>query len=93
MTQPNVDKDFFANQSTLTLTAAFQKINFERTMNTVQVRNDDGAVDLEISFNGDTLHDILVAGEALTYEDRRRSAIWVRSSSAIDYRVAAWLRA
>lgn len=94
MTEPNRRLDFFANQDTQALTASFEVLEFQRTMDYVMVVNDDGGTDLEISFDGTTVHGVIAAGDPpMTFPQRRRARIYVRASSAIDYRVFAWLTA
>ena len=95
MTQPNRPLDAFFNQDNNPLSGNYTLLDFTRTMDAHQIVNDDGAVGLEVSYTGGTIHNIIKAGESASYDLRRRNKIFVREDSGarsgISYRLSAWM--
>ena len=57
--------------------------------NTIRVIN-DGANDLEISFDGTLVQGVVQGGETLTYFTRYEAGIAVRGAMATTFRIEAW---
>jgi len=95
MTLPNKPLDKFFNQDSHPLSGNYTLLDFTRTMDGHQIVNDDTVVDLELSYDGGTLHNVIKAGEVGTYDKRRRNKIYVReeggTASGVSYRISSWM--
>jgi hypothetical protein len=61
-----------------------------RAAGTFQISNDGATNNLEISFDGTTVHGVVFPEETRTYRQRYESGIAVRSAAGTDFRVEAW---
>lgn len=83
---------YFADQTILALTGAFQAISFGFTSFNISVFNDDSTQILEYSFNGTLIHGRLKVGEAVSMDYRAQSGIYLRNPGGSGglYRIAIY---
>ena len=81
---------YFADQTTLALTGAFQQLSFGFTSFNITFLN-DSAITIEASFNGTNVHHRFKPAEGMSWDYRAQPSIWLRTTTvAGNYRISAY---
>ena len=81
---------YFADQTTLALTNAFQQLAFGFTSFNITFLN-DSAITIEASFDGVNVHHRFKPAEGMSWDYRARSSIWLRTTTvAGNYRLSVY---
>ncbi len=77
------------------ITAVYTQVDFvsavgEDFVSSGQIISNIGVQSLEFSYDGTNLHGALEKGESITFDDRHRQSVFVRSASGTTVRIWAW---
>lgn len=76
---PPSANSFFSDQSVTALTGSYVSQSFGFTSLSINVANDDSVQTIQFSFDGSTLHGVVLPGEAISMDWRAHSSIWLKA--------------